>query len=186
MVIDDIMPLYDVSKRYSMTIAASADKVYSALKKANLNDSPFIRLLFLLRGLPAIYKSPRVSAESNRLTISDIANSGFMLLAEKPEEEIVIGIVGQFWKPTGNIHPIRPEEFASFSEKHFAKATWNFLLHPISPSATELSTETRVYGTDDTSKKQFRRYWRVIGPFSGIIRKELLNIIKRDAENSYA
>lgn len=182
MVIDEFMPLYDVSKRYSMTISASVDTVYSALKIANINDSPIIRVLFFLRGLPAIFKSKTHTLQKGRLTISDIAGSGFMMLDEKPNDEMVIGIVGKFWKLSGNIHRIPPEQFRAFNENNFAKAAWNFRLRPVNQAVTELSTETRIKCTDEASRKKFSRYWIVIGPFSGIIRKEMLKIVKRDAE----
>lgn len=182
MVIDEFMPVYDVSKRYSMTISAPVDKVYSALKSSNINESPFIRILFFLRGLPAIFTSHKQVSGKSKLTIGNIADSGFMLLNEKPNEEIVIGIVGQFWKLSGNIHRIPSEQFSSFNEKEFAKAAWNFFLRSVDPTTTELSTETRVQCMDEKSWKKFRRYWFLIGPFSGIIRKEMLRVIKSNAE----
>ena len=37
-----------------------------------------------------------------------------------------------------------------------------------------LSTETRVQAVDDAARRAFRRYWRVVGPFSGLIRRRWL------------
>jgi hypothetical protein len=37
-----------------------------------------------------------------------------------------------------------------------------------------LSTETRVQAVDDAALRAFRRYWRVVGPFSGLIRRRWL------------
>lgn len=182
MVIDEFLPVYDVSKRYSVTVSASVDTVYSALKNANINDLPLIRVLFFLRGLPAIFKSKAKIPKTNSLTVSDIAHSGFVLLDEKPGEELVIGIVGKFWKLSGNITRVSPETFISYNERDFAKAVWNFSLRAIDQTATELSTETRVHCTDESSRKKFIRYWKVIGFFSGVIRTEMLKIIKRNAE----
>ncbi|MBL7994273.1 hypothetical protein JNM05_02780 [bacterium] len=182
MVIDEFMPVFDVSKRYSTTVSASVNTVYSALKNADINESPLIRALFFLRGLPALFRSKTKIPNTNRLTISDIAHSGFVLLDEKPGEELVVGVVGKFWKLSGNIAHVSPETFMSFNEKDFAKAVWNFSLLPIGQTATELSTETRVHCTDESSRKKFIRYWKLIGPFSGFIRTEILKIIKRNAE----
>lgn len=105
-----------------------------------------------------------------------------MLLDEKPNEEIVIGIIGKFWQLTGNIQHISPEHFVEFEERGFAKAAWNFFLKPEGVNKTLLTTETRIHCSDESSRRKFKRYWAFIGPFSGIIRKEMLRIIKRDAE----
>jgi hypothetical protein len=42
-----------------------------------------------------------------------------------------------------------------------------------------LTTETRVLLTDDGSRRAFRRYWLVIRPFSGVIRRRWLAAIVR-------
>lgn len=41
----------------------------------------------------------------------------------------------------------------------------------------ELSTETRVQAVDAESRRTFLRYWRVIGPFSALIRRRWLKRI---------
>lgn len=180
--IDKFVPVSDVSKNYSIAISAPVEKVYSALKNCDVHDSPVIRFLFLLRGLPVFFKSLRTNSGKRRLTINDIAGSGFMLLDEKTNEEIVIGVVGRFWQLTGNIQHISSEHFVEFEERGFAKAAWNFFLKPEGVNKTLLTTETRIRCTDESSRRKFKRYWAFIGPFSGIIRKEMLRIIKRDAE----
>jgi hypothetical protein len=53
---------------------------------------------------------------------------------------------------------------------------------PLNEDASRLSTETRVQATDAMSRRQFLRYWRIIGPFSGLVRRDLLRRIKREAE----
>jgi hypothetical protein len=40
-----------------------------------------------------------------------------------------------------------------------------------------LSTETRVQAVDDEARRVFLRYWRVIGPFSALIRRRWLKQI---------
>jgi len=41
-----------------------------------------------------------------------------------------------------------------------------------------VATETRIRCTDDASRRAFLRYWRVIRPFSGLIRMEMLRSIR--------
>jgi hypothetical protein len=37
-----------------------------------------------------------------------------------------------------------------------------------------LATETRVAALDDAARRSFARYWRLIRPFSGLIRRRWL------------
>ncbi len=183
MLIDRFLPTYDTSKRYAAVIHASPAAVYSALKESDVNASTVIRTLFTLRGLPALFSREKASRRK-KLTIQDITRSGFMLLSEKPDQEIVIGVVGKFWRLSGNIcKTVTPEHFADFNDPDFAKAAWNFFIKTNGDGSVELSTETRIHCNDLESKKKFKRYWRLIGPFSGLIRKEMLKIVKKNAEN---
>jgi len=45
-------------------------------------------------------------------------------------------------------------------------------------------TETRIVCTDADARRKFRLYWRLVGPFSALIRRILLRSIKGDAEAS--
>jgi hypothetical protein len=74
-------------------------------------------------------------------------------------------------------------DFAAFDRAGYAKMAANFRLDPIAGgSAVQLTTETRVACTDPTSARRFARYWRLIRPASGAIRRSWLTAIKRRAE----
>ena len=45
-----------------------------------------------------------------------------------------------------------------------------------------LSTETRVHAADNATRRRFGRYWRLIRPFSGLIRIVFLRAARRRAE----
>jgi hypothetical protein len=47
-----------------------------------------------------------------------------------------------------------------------------------------LTTETRVRCTDPAIRRAFLRYWRVIRPFSGLVRREALRLARVDAESN--
>ena len=94
----------------------------------------------------------------------------------------MLGIVGKFWTSSGCLEQMNAAEFVAFNEKGYAKAAWNFHLLPQPDGSTVLSTETRVQCMDDSARKQFRRYWFFVKPFSGLIRKEMLRTIKRRVE----
>ncbi len=62
----------------------------------------------------------------------------------------------------------------------FAKAAWNFFIEELGDGRVRLTTETRVRCTSGGAL--FRLYWFFVGPFSGWVRREMLRLIKEDAE----
>lgn len=107
-----------------------------------------------------------------------------MLIGERPGEEIVLGLVGKFWRPTGVLRPVDAAGFRSLDEPGWAKAAWSFSLSDAGPGETRLATETRVHCTDSASRRRFRAYWLVVRPFSGLLRRDALRTIRRAAEES--
>lgn len=180
MLIDDIMPGFDVSERHHALVQAPADQVYAAARKVDLAKSRVVRGLLAARGLPGLIRRRRGSLRS--MTLDDLMAAGFVWLGEEDGREFVLGLVGTFWKPSGAISRVDPSEFAAFAEPGQAKAVWNFRVIPDGDDRSFLITETRVRVPDAPSRRKFVLYWAVIGPFSGVIRKQALSLIKADAE----
>ena len=111
-----------------------------------------------------------------------ILDAGFGLLAEKPGTEIVLGISGRFWRPTGNLSPFRREDFDQPVPPGMARGVWNFSVREISGDKTLLSTETRVTCGDVASRRKFRLYWLLVRPFSGLIRRLMLRAVRKASE----
>jgi len=172
MLIDEFMPKYDVREHHQIDVAAPPDEVYRAVRTLNLRHATLTRWLFRLRGIPA----------PPRLTLSDFLRLRFILLGERPGEELLLGLVGQFWRPSGKLQRLDAEGFRTFRRGGYAKAVWNFSLAAGSPSGARLETETRVYCLDKASRRQFRLYWLQIGRVRGLIRREILLSVKREAE----
>ena len=117
-------------------------------------------------------------------SIRNIDQSDFKTLAESPNEELVLGLIGRPWTLTGNLQKIKsPGAFLSFETPGFMKAVWNFSLREEGPR-TRLTTETRVRCLDESSRVRFGFYWMLIRPFSGLIRMEMLRLIKLQAETA--
>ena len=175
MLIDEFLPDYQFVEKHEINIRASAETVYRAVSSTNLADSWIIWSLLSLRGMGR----SRVKA----LTLPDMTKEGFAILGKKPNEEILLGLAGKFWSVTGELQEINSENFRQFDKKGFAKAAWNFALTQKNESIIHLTTETRVQCLDKDSLESFRFYWRFIKPFSGWIRREMLRLIKKQAEN---
>lgn len=171
MLIDQYLPNYHVSRSFSTTIAAPADVVYKQIFSLDMGQSPIVRMLFKLRGMP-----------SSAMTFDGLESMRFVHLGQIEDKEILMGLVGKFWTLNGGLLKVTPAEFEAFDEEGYARVAWGFNLKKISDDSTELSTETRIQCTDAKSARKFGRYWRLVGPFSGWIRKETLSLIKRDAE----
>ena len=170
-------------ERHQIDIHATVKRVYAAVRTLDLNESTIIRWLFLLRTLPNRLVSRDKGKEFRGLTLDDLLKAGFVLLGERPDQELLLGTVGRFWKPSGDPQPVDVAGFRNFERRGYAKAAWGFHLSQRAEGITYLATETRVYCLNDASRRWFRLYWLFIGPFSGLIRKEMLRAIKRKAES---
>ena len=115
------------------------------------------------------------------VTLRSMRRSRFEILGEILNREMVIGLIGKFWTPGGGLQKIDAESFKRFETAGFAKAVWNFSIVE-DGGDSRLATETRIKCTDAESKRRFGFYWMFIGPFSGLIRMEMLKLIKRKAE----
>ena len=180
MLIDDFISLPDFSETHSIEIAAPREVVYAALWKADLGGSLIIKSLLGLRSLPQLVLRPANSKRKARqITLATIIDSGFGKLAEEPGREIVLGVAGPFWRPTGNLLPFREENFRGPVPAGLACAVWNFAVQDIGTDRTILITETRIVCGDPSSRRKFRAYWLFVRPFSGLIRRLMLNSVER-------
>ena len=89
--------------------------------------------------------------------------------------------MGRFWTSDSGVEPVGPQEFAAFDSPGFAKGAINFHTRA-TRGGTLLTTETRVQATDDGAQRSFGRYWRLVGPFSALIRRAWLRAIRKRAE----
>ena len=88
--IDHFLPRYDIMARYETTVQASVKRTYAAARHLDMRRSTSIRMLYRLRGMPA-----------KGLTLDGMIDTGFVLLADAAGQEIVLGLIGRFWTPSG-------------------------------------------------------------------------------------
>jgi len=180
--IDRFLPEYDVVEHHAVDVDAPVDEAYRAVKELDLARSPVVLALLFARGLPHLFTG--AVKPKRRLGLDEIVESGFVVLAEERDRELVLGIVGKFWQLSSGVHRIEPEEFIGFDTPGFAKAVWNFVVSARPGGGSRVETETRVLCTDDEARRRFSRYWWLIGRFSAVIRRIVLGQIKRDAESA--
>lgn len=169
--LDEFLPSYHFSERHGLEIDAPPDKVFETVMRCDLSESHLVRWLFRLRNLPR-----------GAIKLEGQARIGFRILKVWQDREVVIGLVGCFWTLSGGIVPIRADEFERFDAAGYAKGAFNFLLEPLDLERTALTTETRIWCTCPWSKRSFGFYWAMIRPWSGLIRREWLRLVRRNAE----
>jgi hypothetical protein len=179
------MPRCSLRQVDRVAVAAPPEHAYALARGLDMGRVGAVRALFALRVLP-----DRITARARRrprpaplsLRIDDItrAGTGFMLLAEAPGREVVVGSAGKFWRPTIAYAPVTPATFAAFEEAGFGKLAWCIRVDPRDVGGSWIAVELRVGATDAASLARFRRYWRLVGPFSHAIRRAMLRALRRE------
>lgn len=179
--IDEYLTSPDFSARYEIRINAPAPVVYRCLLRSDFSELWLVRLLMTVRSGKRLPRSPLPSDLRQRLQ-----GTGFVILAEAASEELVLGIAGRFWRPDGGrCTDLVADDFVGFSRPGYAKVAWNFKLQANSPAeSTVLSTETRIKCFGRAALWKFRLYWGLVGPFSGLMRKAILEQVKTAAEST--
>ncbi len=72
------------------------------------------------------------------------------------------------------------KEFVIDASQPGLKIFWNFYFKPVSENVTVVSTETRILCLSAKVKRLFSLYWFFVRPFSGLIRIEILRLIKKE------
>ncbi len=155
--------------------------MWQALLTQDLATSPVSKALLALRGYGRRALRPNIGTFPEKLE-----RFGFTKLDEVPGRELVFGIAGRFWRPDGGLRRLTDRAaFMAFCEEGCVKAAWNVRIDDAGEEASDLSTETRIQFFGTAPRDKFRLYWALVGPFSGILRRNLLRGIKARAEASF-
>ena len=181
--LDELLPDYDFNEVHRTPNAVRPAEALAAVKAATPAEMPLVRLLFALRSLPALATRGRgLPADPSRPLLEQMLEFGFIPVADA-EDEVVLGFVGQPWRLSGGSMPrlASAAEWQAFAEPGYVKALMNFrAVRGI------LETETRIAAMDPASRCRFGRYWRVIRPGSGLIRRSWLRAATRGARRNPA
>ena len=183
MILDEHLPEWHVRERHSVRIAAAPADALAAARAVTAQEVP---VLLVLMGLRVAARDARPRARGGALggpLLDDFRRMGFAPLADSPEE-LAYGGVGRFWQPSGGLLRVPAGDFAGFAEPGYAKAGFDFRAEPDGNGGCVLSTETRVFATDDAARRRFRIYWTLIRPGSGLIRRNWLGAIRTRAERA--
>jgi hypothetical protein len=179
--LDRFLPRPEVDICHRILVGASAATTFAVAREFDLQRSPLVRVILMLRALPSLLRGEPLR-DSSRGVVAWTLTMGWVVLAEVPDREIVVGTVTQPWEPVAPSHTLPPEEFAAFNEPGYAKIVYTLAADPLGPNESMFSIRTRVVTTDPVARERFRRYWAVFSPGSLIIRYVALPPVKAEAE----
>jgi hypothetical protein len=195
MLLNEILPTFDVTEVHSIEVRARPEIVFSAIKDVRLDEiSCLVRLLLALRSVPERMVGRKgLTAPPARPLLSYMLDNGFVLLGEEQQREIAFGrmapaSIGRVWKPSSNVNvPLSgPEQFLAFHDPDYIKIAANLTMEPDDEGGFVVRTESRCLALSRQALREFLPYWRIIRPFSGLIRRLWLRGIRTHALSAEA
>lgn len=196
MLVDEFLPLYDFSDTLETAVRADVATTWRALIDADLIEvgrrRPLVGLLGAVRVLPDLVwqrlHGEHPPAAPERLTLRDttqlpVGGGGWVLLGERPEEEIALGLVGKFWRPVIEYADVRATAFRDFAEPGFGKTIYALGTRGLEDGRTLLWATMRTATTDEHARTWFRRYWTFgVGYGAHVLVHGLLDSVREEAE----
>ena len=177
--LDQFAPAWQFREVHRRFVEAPPERVYRAIKTVTAREIPFFRALTWLRRLGRRGPVSILNPAPDRPLLEVATQSGFLLLADEPGREVVVGTV--VIAPPGAARSVTAEQYRKLAGSGWAKGTMNFLIERRGAGCV-VTTETRVQATDARTQRRFRLYWTLIYPGSTLIRRMWLRAIQRRAE----
>jgi len=194
------MPVYEIADAVATDVQADTAATWKALVDVDLievgRSKPLIGLLGAIRALPEVaahlLHGERPPKAPERLRLHDLAEiepeqGGWVLLGQRDDDEIALGLVGKFWRPVIEFADVPADKFREFSEPGFAKHVYSLSVSPLEAGRTLLRAEMRVATTDDHARRWFRRYWTFgVGSGAHVLISGLIEQARESAEAATA
>jgi hypothetical protein len=180
--LDEFSPVYQFNEEHTVTVRASPQQCYAAIRQVGPEEIALFRTLTWMRRFGRRGPESIVNAPEHRPILETAIRTGFLLLAADRGREIVIGAVMGPPTPEWARDQRPPRQFQALHAPYAAKIAMNFLVEPGGPGECRIRTETRVHAGSPAARRAFAAYWRVIYPGSALIRRMWLRAIQRRAE----
>jgi len=158
---DDFLPEFDFEESHEIFVDGTPDQAYRTFEELDYAQSKVLRFLFFLRGIS---------------TANSLRRMFIPLLRNVPNRHVE-GLIAKPWTISGGVRKMSPEEFAAFAEPGYAKVVWEFTFEKEGEGCL-VKTVTRIKCTDSSSRRKFSCYWFFVRPFSGLVRRIMLKMIK--------
>lgn len=194
---DEFLPIFDVSDAVATVVLADVATTWNALMEVDLLDvgrrRPLVAILGMVRGLPDMVahlaRRATLPPTPSRLSLRDTTSippdeGGWLLLGERPNDEIALGLVGKFWKPVIEFAKVDAGEFRDFAAPGYAKTVYALSVRPLDAGRTLLTGVMRTATTDESSRRWFRRYWTFgVGSGAHVLVQGVIDVVREAAEH---
>jgi hypothetical protein len=180
MALDEVLPVYQFGEHHEIRVAAPPERVLAAARAVTAGEIRLFRLLTWLRSprLPGRGRESILNPSAERPILDVALRSGFVLLREEKDREIVFGAV----VCCGPRMPPRSAQEFHALQGSLARAVMSFYVEDAGGGVSRLVTQTRIHATDAAAQRRFAAYWRVIYPGSALLRVTWLRAIRSRAE----
>jgi hypothetical protein len=103
---------------------------------------------------------------------------------QRTYEALLIGAVGRFWGRDVDWLEIDAADFRDFDRPGYGKVAAGFSVREYGEGRSLLSYEARTAATDESARRGFLRYWRLVGRGVGVVLRGTLRYIKGIAEDA--
>jgi len=181
--LDRLIPAPRLSEADGIDVALSPDQAWQLVRHGEIAMPAIARALFALRTLPSrLLGKPAVAPSLSIDAFTSGAQPGFRVLIDDPPREVAVAAVGKVWQPDiPFVEVADTTAFAAFAEPGYAKVAWAVRVLPRGAGDSRIEVDLRVTATDEPSWRAFRRYFRLVGPFSRLIRRSALEAWARKA-----
>ncbi len=163
--LDVVLPEFDHHEVHAIELDADPERAVASFLAAPAAPGRLVGMLFRLRGV------------RTRQTIEGLLTGiGFSVLS-RSSTEVVIGGAGRPWTARGGIRALAD------ARRGEVRVAVDVRAAPLDQGRCVLSTETRIQAVDDDARAAFRKYWRVVGPFSGLVRRRWLRAARAIAQH---
>jgi hypothetical protein len=179
--LDEFLPAWQFGEFHALDVDAPPARVAAAIRSVTADEILLFRTLTTIRrgGRPG--RAHILNAPPEEPILDVATRTTFVRLADQPDE-IVAGTLVIAPRAVRRRSDATPAWFRDLAAPGYAKAAINFVVEPRPEGGSRVTTETRVFATDDWSKRRFAAYWRVIYPGSALLRVTWLRAIRRRAE----
>lgn len=179
--LDDIMPEYQFSETHSARIHAPRDRVLEAVRQSTFGDMKSLVSLLKVRAAVLRLPSNETGVFVANMRILDAFIASGYVSGSSDNEILMAGGANLIAK--GPLRPRTLQEFADDREPGVIKIGYNFKVVETGDGWSNLTAETRMAASDQFSRGA-ARYWRLIVPGSGLLRRQWLGGIKHRAESA--
>lgn len=172
MLLDEFLPVYDISDSVAAVVEADVAATWDALMRVDLMEvgrrRPLAAALGALRAVPDVIShlsrgerppKPPDHPRWHDTPAPPQPETGWILLGERPRDEIAFGLVGRFWLPVITFAPVTPASFRDFAEPDYAKSIYAVSVRPAGDGRTLLAATMRTLAANEHARRWLRRYW---------------------------